>query len=120
MADCGLKQSVAQNAHYANMNLTQSVPIESQYIEFQCPTSPVKMSDLINKHFNSYEIVQNWRNEDGCNRKTKGYSSTQLFDIDNTVFIIIILKQIGHLQERSGPKNTCSLKCLSKHVHIDQ
>ena len=77
-----------------NHKSTQPVPIENQYIEFQCPTLPGKMSDLVRNHFNSYEIMHNWRDEDGCNNETEGHTRTQIFAVENTDFIIIILKRI--------------------------
>ena len=90
----------------------QSIATDNQYIEFQCPDSPCKMSDLIRKHFNSYEIINNWRDEEGCKMETIGYSSTQLFNVVDTDFLIIILKRIQ--RDFNG-----SLQIVKTNVEVD-
>ena len=84
------------------------VSIEERYMTlstfflFECPDSGKTMSSFLGDKLGKAEAVLNWRDEDGCKKKTIGEKSTRISDFEKTNYLIIIVDRLvsydGNLQ----------------------
>ena len=74
----------------------------SSFFLFECPNSGVTMSSFLGNKLGKAEAVFDWRDEDGCKKKTKGENSTRITDLSKTNYLIIIVERLvsynGNLQ----------------------
>ena len=61
---------------------------------FDCPDENTSMATLLDREFNKSETVYDWKDEDGCKKKTVGEKSTRIKDLEETNFLVIILKRL--------------------------
>ena len=79
----------------------------STFFLFECPNENECMSSFIEKKLNTFETVENWKDEDGCQQRTIGKNSLRIKDISKTqnlIFTISRLINIGGNLEIVGRK----------------
>ena len=67
---------------------------EFMFLEFDCPDSGSKMSDNMNKRLKQPEIIPDWRDEGGCGQKSEAQVYRKIDNIDETEFIIIVVRRL--------------------------
>ena len=81
-------------SHCSNISSQDNSMSGSTFFLLECPIENACMSSFIERKLNSFESVANWRDEDGCNRKTIGQNSTRLKDISKTQHLIFIISRL--------------------------
>ena len=66
----------------------------SSFFLFECPESGMTMSSFLGNKLGKAEAVLDWRDEDGCNKITKGEKSTRISDLSKTNYLIIIVERL--------------------------
>ena len=70
----------------------------SSIIELECPIVPVSMKHYVENKINGYEEYTGWRDEDGCGKVTVGKSSTRIASIEDTEYVVFVLKRLTVVQ----------------------
>ena len=70
----------------------------SSIIELECPIVPVSMKHYVENKINGYEEYTGWRDEDGCGKVTVGKSSTRIANIEDTEYVVFVLKRLTVVQ----------------------
>ena len=88
------------NCHYiSNQDNAMS---GSTFFHFECPAENISMSTFIEAKLNTYEIREDWKDEDGCKRTTIGRNSLRIKDINETENLIFVIDRLmiidGNLQ----------------------
>ena len=75
---------------------------ERTLISLPCPTSTVNMKDYLEGQLNGFELVENWRDENGCGEIVNGRSKTKISNINETDYVVFMLERLlefdGQLQ----------------------
>merc|ERR1711867_146066 len=75
---------------------------ERTLISLPCPTSTVNMKDYLECQLNGFQLVENWRDENGCGEIVNGRSKTQISNISETDYVVFMLERLlefdGQLQ----------------------
>ena len=66
----------------------------SSFFIFEYPSENETMSEFIENKLNGFEEVDDWRDEDGCKKKSKGKTSTRITDVCKTENIVFILRRL--------------------------
>eukprot|EP00092_Neocalanus_flemingeri_P022722 GFUD01024642.1.p1 GENE.GFUD01024642.1~~GFUD01024642.1.p1 ORF type:complete len:2733 (+),score=580.47 GFUD01024642.1:994-8199(+) len=90
-----------------NVSRQEKDESENIFFTFECPKDNLTMSALIERKMNGSEIVNDWRDEDGCNKITIGKNSTRIQDVGKTEFLIFVLSR---LMEIDGNLNIIDTK----------
>ena len=77
--------------HVSSQNHSLSL---NPFFIFECPTENISMSSFLEKKLNSFELVPNWRDEDGCQRKVTGQNSIRITDMSRTQHLIFIIGRL--------------------------
>ena len=75
---------------------------ERTFISITCPNSDsdICMKNYIEDKMNGYELIEGWRDEDGCREETSGMLSTRISDIDDTECILFVLERLTRVGGR--------------------
>ena len=73
---------------------------ESIFLVFDCPEKDMPMSALIEENICQSVQVDNWKDEDGCQKITVGENRTRIRDIKNTEFLIFILNRLIRIDDQ--------------------
>ena len=77
--------------HISSQNHSSS---GNMFFIFECPKENVSMSSFLEKKLNTFELVANWRDEDGCQRKVIGKNSTRITDMSRTQHLIFVIGRL--------------------------
>ena len=79
---------------------------ERSFISLDCPSQAVSMKTFIEEKMNGYELIQDWRDEDGCNEKTAGKTSTRLSNVEDAEYIIFLIERLIQIEGNLEIKRT--------------
>ena len=77
-----------------NVSSQNNGSVRSTFITLECPNENISMSELIENKLNSFETMEGWKDEDGCQQKALGRNSTRIKDITRTNNLIIIVNRL--------------------------
>ena len=78
-----------------------------------CPSSPKKLSNLIVQSLNEPTLVEGWKHQEGCEQVTIGYNYTNVLDLAEMKFFIVIV-------ERLIPLDDGTLQIVKSKIEIDE
>ena len=58
------------------------------------------MKDYLEDQMNSFNVVEDWRDEDGCGNQAKGRLRTRISNIEDTNYVIFVLERLTRIAER--------------------
>ena len=91
------KCSSCQNVSVQTNNTADNI-----FFHFECPEENTLMSSFIESKMNGSVLVQGWKDEDGCGKITDGGNSTKINKMNETNFLIFVIKRLisveGQLQ----------------------
>ena len=70
------------------------------FLFLDCPQEDMNMNEFVNLQLNEPTLVD-WKDEDGCGKKTTGNRFQRLRNLDNQEFIILIVQRLN--QDQGGP-----------------
>ena len=85
---------------------------ERTFITLTCPSENVKMKDYVEEQMNGFNVVEDWRDEDGCGDQTNGRSRTRISDIEQTHYVIFVLERLIRIDHQ--------LHIMKTNVNVDQ
>ena len=71
------------------------------FLFLDCPQEEMNMNEFVNLQLNEPTLVTEWKDEDGCGKKTTGNRFQRLRNLDNQEFIILIVQRLN--QDQGGP-----------------
>ena len=78
-----------------------------------CPSSPKKLSNMIVQSLNEPTLVEGWKHQEGCEQVTIGYNYTNVLDLAEMKFFIVIV-------ERLIPLDDGTLQIVKSKIEIDE
>jgi ubiquitin C-terminal hydrolase len=73
---------------------------ERTFINLTCPTNYVNMKDFIEDQMNGFNVVKDWRDEDGCGNQVEGKSRTTISNIEDIEYVIFVLERLIRIDDR--------------------
>ena len=85
---------------------------ERTFITLTCPNEEVDMKDYLEDQMNSFNVVEDWRDEDGCGNQAEGRLRTRISNIEDTNYVIFVLERLTRIDER--------LRIMRTKVNVNQ
>jgi hypothetical protein len=85
---------------------------ERTFITLTCPSTNVSMKHYIEDKMNGNELVQDWRDEDGCGKLSVGKMRTRITNIKETDYILFVLERLIRVDG--------DLHIVRTKVHVDE
>ena len=81
--------------HCGNIS-RQDFPESDLVFRLSCPRFDMTMQDCISMHFQNFETLKDWKDEDGCQKKG-GRRRVKLYDLDQTEYLVVVLNRLERL-----------------------
>ena len=73
---------------------------ERTFITLTCPSENVNMKDYVEEQMNGFNVVEDWRDEDGCGDQTRGRSRTRISNLEDIQYVIFVLERLIRVDQR--------------------
>lgn len=84
----------------------QEIGTERSFISLSCPNENVSMKQHIEDKMNTGEMVNGWRDEEGCRKLSKARCSQRISNIAETEFVIFVLERLVRIEGSLHIMNT--------------
>ena len=86
--------SETECSHCGNVSRQENCYNLTSYIRLDCPQEDTTLRAYFEMKMNGFELRQNWRDENGCNKVTTGRYRSKIADIRDTKYLVFVVERL--------------------------